>query len=169
MSLLDQTAEEVIADINHHHQSAIYAINKRAPAEEVYLKWGTFCVESKMELEKMVLDTGMQHLKWMYSYLQNRNQSITIHMETRLGKVKEKKELKKTGIIMVQLIFGLVEPGKPCDLCKRVDDHLLQLSSGKCDIVVGKQIFVSSYPSKFRYNAPKMFIPPKNPVVLDGV
>ncbi len=162
MDILGGTPKEIVDNINLHYKEGLYAVNKREPNEKVWDLWGEFCLNAKMALELSIHQFPLsQHMKWVYALLQNRNQIILTKMETRLGKQKLKRELVTAAKLMADLITGVRKPVEPCQICKKVDEHILKLSTGQFDIIVDREVRVSDYPEPFQYKAPAKIITPK--------
>lgn len=169
MGLLDNNIEDIIKEVDERFKQACWALKKREGDEVVWEKWGTFFLTEKMEIENTVRKTHhVNQVKWIYALLQTTNTLINYHHQTRLGKAKAKKELNNSRRIVKGLLRGNIDHKEPCPLCQQVDDHLLQLATGKCDMVLTAQIFVKDYPEEFRYEGPVAILTPKGDTT-DGV
>ena len=164
--LLNRTLQEILDEAEATYKKALVAIRKKQSEEEVREIWSMYFVDIKMQLEKLIWDTNLQHLKWIYAYLQNRNQSLTLHTQTRIGKQSQKKALDKATKIILKLLAKELEARNPCEICQKVDSHLLQLSQGRCDIVLGEPVFVKDYPDDYKYKEPAMVLAPQDNVFV---
>jgi len=168
--LLDNNLEDIIAEIDDRCKRALWALKKREGEEVVWEIWGTFFLTEKMELENYIRTTmHVNQTKWIYGLLQTTNTLINYHHKTRLGKVKAKKELANTRNITKRLLMGDIDAKEPCPLCAKIDDHLLQLATGKCDMVLTAEIYVKDYPKKYRYEGPAVILTPKTEGTKDVI
>ena len=169
MTILDWNIHTIIERINDHYKDGLHAINKRQSLEDIWELWGHWMLEYKAELEFEIYKvTSLQHLKWIYALLQNRNQLISTNLDTRLGKVGFKRELAKASVLMAQLITGDRKSQTPCEICEKVDQHILGLSTGNYDTVVKRKIYVKDYPKKLQYREPVAILTPKDIVIAEG-
>ncbi len=162
MDILGGTPVEIVDNINTHYKQGLYAVNKREPLENVWEKWGQFCLDCKMALEVSIRQfPSSQHMKWIYALLQNRNQLISLKIKSRLGKQAMKRDLARSSLLMIDLILDKRKPATPCEICKKVDEHILKLSTGQFDVIVDREVRVSDYPEGFKYEAPAAILTPK--------
>ena len=149
--LLNLTLIDLVAQIDKNFQAGFIAVRKKKSDEKIWELWGWFMLQLKMELEILLMKTPIPVFGWLYAYLQNRNQLMNAYMETRVGKAGMKKSLKKSGKILTSLIFGKASAGPKDEVNKKVNEHLDQLYvARKCDIIAGRQIYVSDYPQEER-------------------
>ena len=145
--ILNRTAADILTQIDKTFQEAYVAVRKRKAVEEVWEIWGDFMVEMKMGLEQAIQSTGIPYIGWIYAYLQNRNQILNLNIETRIGKAGMKKDIMKSGNILISLITGLAKTGPVDEVNEKVALHLKELYSEKrYDTIIGKKVFVTDYP-----------------------
>lgn len=166
--LIDNPIEDIIKEVDEKFKRAKWALNKRQGDEVIWDEWGTFFLTEKMELENYIRTTAhVNQVKWIYGLLQTTNTLINYFHLTRLGKVKAKKELANTRDIIKKLLRGEVDAKEPCPLCRKIDDHLLQLATGRCDMIMKAEFYVRDYPEKYRYEGPKHIITQKSEGTAD--
>lgn len=157
--ILDKTIEDIIQEVDGRFKRAQWSLKKREDESKFWEEWGTFFLTEKMEVENYVRKTPhINQVKWVYALLQTTNTLLNYHYASRIGKMKAKKELANTRNIIKKLLRDEIDAKTPCPLCEKVDAHLLQLATGKCDMILSNSFYVKDYPEKFRYEGPAVIL-----------
>lgn len=112
-----------------------YKLVRKGKAE-VWEVWAEHGIELKTEMEKILESYDYpQDICHLYAFWQTKNELLNLHLQTRLGKISQKKSLEKTCSILWGLIHGAVQPRTPDQIVAKVRQHLFQLNNGKVDII----------------------------------
>lgn len=176
MGILDGTLVDAIKTVDENFKQALWSIKRKESLEDVWPYWGPFFIDAKYEVEDVIRTFPVPHMCWFYAYMQNKNQLLGLHIESRAGKISKKNSLKKSSKILFRLIIGEVKP-RDNAITDKVQGHLSQLYSfNKADIIIGRPIYVRDYrnfvsPDLLKKpvedSPPAQIIVPKDTLVLE--